>query len=72
MNFVMAQQNAAMITNYARYSDGIKGADAFVEPALAAAPAINPPADAPAPEFIPTCSPAATALTCKVWTKLMN
>ena len=64
--------NVAMITNYARYSNGIKGTDAFAEPALAVAPEINPPADAPAPEFIPTCSPAATALIDKVWTKLVN
>ncbi len=72
VNFVMAPENAAMITNYARYSNGIKGSEAFIEPALAAAPEINPPADAPAPEFIPTCSPEATALIDKVWTKLMN
>ena len=49
-----------------------RGSEAFIEPALAAAPEINPPADAPAPEFIPTCSPEATALIDKVWTKLMN
>ncbi len=61
-----------MITNYARRSNGNKGSEAFIEPALAAAPEINPPAGAPAPEFIPTCSPEATALIDKVWTKLMN
>jgi spermidine/putrescine transport system substrate-binding protein len=72
INFAMAPENAAMITNYARYSNGIRGSEAFVEPALAAAPEITPPADAPAPEFIPTCSPKATALIDKVWTKLMN
>lgn len=72
INFAMAPENAAMITNYARYSNGIKGAQAFIEPALVAAPEITPPADAPAPEFIPTCSPTATALIDKVWTKLMN
>jgi spermidine/putrescine transport system substrate-binding protein len=72
VNFDMHPEIAAMITNYARYSNGIKGSAAFIEPALAAAPKINPPADAPAPEFIPTCSPEATALIDKVWTKLMN
>ena len=61
-----------MITNYARYSNGIKGFEAFIDRALAAAPEITSPADAPAPEFIPTCSPEATALIDKVWTKLMN
>ena len=72
VNFVMLPENAAMITNYARYSNGIRGAEAFIDPVLAAAPEVNPPADAPAPEFIPTCSPTATALIDKVWTKLMN
>jgi spermidine/putrescine transport system substrate-binding protein len=72
VNFVMAPENAAMIINYSCCSNGIKGSEAFIEPALAAAPEINPPADAPAPEFIPTCSPKATALIDKVWTKLMN
>lgn len=72
INFAMAPENAAMITNYARYSNGIKGSEAFIDPALASAPEIVPPADAPAPEFLPTCSPAATALVDKVWTKLMN
>lgn len=72
INFAMAPENTAMITNYARYSDGIKGSETFVEPVLAAAPEITPPADAPAREFIPTCSSAATALIEKVWTKLLN
>lgn len=49
-----------MITNRARYANGIKGSEGFVEPALAAAPEITPPADAPAREFIPACSAAVT------------
>ena len=72
INFVMGPENAAMIANCARYSNGIKGSEAFIEPALPASPEINPPADAPAPEFIPTCSAEATALIDKVRTKLMN
>ena len=72
LNFMMAPENAAMVTTYARYGNGIKGSEAFIDPALANAPEITPPADAPAPEFIPTCSPEATALVDKVWTKLMN
>ena len=51
-----------MISNRARCSNGIKGAEAVIEPALATAPEINPPA----PGIIPACSPAATALMNKV------
>ncbi|WP_299848824.1 extracellular solute-binding protein [uncultured Roseovarius sp.] len=72
INFVMAPENAAMITNYARYSNGIKGSDAFVDPDLAAAPEMTPPADVPAPEFIPVCSPESIELYDRIWTKLMN
>jgi spermidine/putrescine transport system substrate-binding protein len=72
INFAMAPENTAMITTYARYSNGIKGSEAFIEPALAAAPEVTPPADAPASEFVPTCSPEAAALTDRVWAKLMN
>lgn len=72
INFVMAPENAAMITNYARYSNGIKGSEAFVEPALSTAPEMIPPANAPAPEFVPTCSPESIELYDRVWTKLMN
>lgn len=72
INFVMAPENAAKITNYARYSNGIKGSEAFVDAELSDAPEMTPPADAPAPEFIPTCSPESTALYDRVWTKLLN
>ena len=72
INFMIAPENAAMVTNSALYSNGIKGSEAFVEAALAAAAELNPLADTPAPEFIPTCSPASVALTDNVWTKLMN
>lgn len=72
INFVMAPENAAMVTNYARYSNGIKGSDAYVEAGLANSPEMNPPADAPAPEFVPTCSPELTELYDRIWTKLMN
>ena len=58
----MAPERAAMISNRARCSNGIKGAEAVTEPALATAPEINPPA----PGIIPACSPAATALMNKV------
>lgn len=61
-----------MIANCARYANSIKGSEAFVEPALAAAPEITPPADALAPEFIPACPAAATVSIYKVWAKQLN
>jgi spermidine/putrescine transport system substrate-binding protein len=72
VNLIRAPQNAAMNINYARHSNGNNGSDAFIEPALGTAPETNPPEDAPAPEFNPTCSLAAAALVDRVWTKLIN
>lgn len=72
VNFMMAPENAAMVSNYARYSNGIKGSEAFMDAGLSDAPELSPPADAPAPEFIPTCSPASVKLYDRVWTKLLN
>lgn len=72
VNFVMDPENAAMITNYARYSNGIKGSEAFVDKALAAALELNPPSDVAAPEFLSACSPVTTKLYDRVWTKLLR
>jgi spermidine/putrescine transport system substrate-binding protein len=72
VNFMMAPENAAMVSNYARYSNGINGSAAFMDAGLAEAPELTPPADAPAPEFIPTCSPESVKLYDRVWTKLLN
>ncbi len=72
VNFMMAPENAAMVSNYARYSNGIKGSEAFMDAGLSDAPELTPPADAPAPEFIPTCSPESVKLYDRVWTKLLN
>lgn len=72
INFIMDPKNAAMITNYARYANGIKGSEAFVDKALAGAPELSPPESAPAPEFLTACTPAVTKLYDRVWTKLLR
>lgn len=72
VNFMMVPENAAMISNYARYSNGIKGSDQFMDKALALAPEITPPAGAPAPEFVPPCEPQVVKLYDKLWTKLLQ
>jgi spermidine/putrescine transport system substrate-binding protein len=69
-NFIMDPENAAMISNFARYDNGIMGSHAFLDADFANAPEINPPAGSPAPEFVPPCSPEVTEIYNKIWTKL--
>ena len=69
-NFIMDPENAAMISNFARYDNGIMGSHAFLDADFANAPEINPPANAPQPEYVPPCSPEVLAIYNKIWTKL--
>ena len=69
-DFIMDPENAAMISDFARYDNGIAGSHAFHEPEFAGAPEINPPAGAPEPEFVPPCPPEVIEIYNKIWTNL--
>ncbi len=69
-NFLMAPENAALISDFARFQNGILGSKAFMEKDFAAAPEINPPAGTPEAEFVPPCSPEVIEIYNKIWTKL--
>jgi spermidine/putrescine transport system substrate-binding protein len=69
-DFIMLPENAAMISNFARYANGITGSKEFMEKDFAAAPEINPPAGTPEAEFVPPCSPDVIEIYNKIWTKL--
>ncbi len=69
-NFIMDPENAAMISNFARYDNGIVGSHKFLDANFATAPEINPPAGAPAGEFVPPCDSAVIEIYNKIWTKL--
>ena len=70
LDFIMAPDNAALISDFARYANGIKGSDAFMDPEMLAAPEIIMPAGAPAPDFVPPCDEEVVALYNKIWTNL--
>jgi spermidine/putrescine transport system substrate-binding protein len=73
MNFVMAPENAAMISNFAKYANGIKGSEAFMDPAMKDAPELKVPAEFEAAgEFLTLCPPDVTELYSKVWTEVMK
>jgi len=69
-NFVMDPQNAALISNFARYANGIAGSEKYMDKDMAEAPEIVMPADAPAPEFLPPCDEDTVKLYNAIWTEL--
>ncbi|MGD9479480.1 extracellular solute-binding protein [Shinella sp. G-2] len=73
MNFVMAPENAALISAFARYGNGIKGSEAFMPEDMKNAPEVNiPEASKAAGSFNLACSPEVQQLYTKIWTDLMK
>ncbi len=72
MNFMLEPENAATLTNFARYTAGVLGTEPFLEPELTTALELNPPKGAPAPEFVPPCSPEVVKFYDRIWTNLLK
>ncbi len=72
-NFAMDPENAALISAFARYANGIKGSDAFMPDDMKDAPEIIiDPSLADAGKFLPACSPEATTMYTAIWTELQK
>ena len=72
-NFIMVPDNAAMISNFARYANGIIGSEAHMDPAMGEAPEVAIPAElAGAGEVAKTCSPDVTKIYTKIWLELQK
>jgi len=72
-NFLMQPENAALISAFARYANGIKGSEVFMPDDMKGAEEIEIPSDlAGAGIFLPTCSPEATELYTAIWTELQK
>jgi spermidine/putrescine transport system substrate-binding protein len=73
MNFIMQPENAALISNFAKYANGIKGSEAFIEDAMKGAPEITPTAEQTAKgEFMLPCAPEVTDIYTKIWTDVLK
>jgi spermidine/putrescine transport system substrate-binding protein len=72
-NFIMDPENAAMISAFARYANGIAGSDAFMPADMKGAHELNVPEDMKAKgEFIKLCDPATQEIYTKIWTELQK
>ncbi len=71
MNFIMAPENAAMISNFAKYANGIKGSEQFMDPEMQGAPELTLPEDNSG-VFVETCPPEVNELMTRIWTDLQK
>ncbi|QHQ36063.1 extracellular solute-binding protein [Algicella marina] len=73
LDFIMEPENAAMISAFARYANGIEGAEEFMPEEMKTAPEIVVPDEfVSAGKFLPTCPPSATELYTAIWTELVK
>jgi spermidine/putrescine transport system substrate-binding protein len=73
INFVLEPENAAMISNFARYANGVTGSEAFMDEVMREAPEIVvAPELAAAGKFSPACSQEVNDLQSQIWTEVLQ
>ncbi len=72
MNFLMAPENAAMVSNFARYANSIKGSEKYMDAQMPTAPEIIGYEGAGEPQFIEACGPEINKMYTKIWNNLLK
>lgn len=73
INFILEPENAAMLSNFARYGNGVEGSQEFLDEVMRNAPEINIPEElADAGYFSETCPPEVQELFTQIWTELLR
>ena len=72
INFIMAPENAAMISNFACYAHCNEGSEKYMAAEMAKAPEIIGYEGAGKPEFIPPCPQEVQKMYTKIWNNLLK
>ena len=73
MDFIMEPENAAALSAFARYGNGITGSDVFMPEDMKTAPEIVTPAEYVANgDFVVACSGKALEYQTAIWTELQK
>ena len=70
MDFLLEPENAAAVTNFARYAAGVEGVSDLLDEELRTLPEGNPPASAGPAVFIEVCDEQTQAVYDQIWTNL--
>jgi spermidine/putrescine transport system substrate-binding protein len=70
-NFIMDPENAALISAFARYDNGISGTEKFLPKDMIGAPEITPPAGFKE-IFVPACPQDVAEIYQKIWNNVMK
>ena len=71
MDFIMAPENAALITAYSGFANAVRGSEAFLPAELRDAPELDPAAAARG-VFLTACPPEANEFVTRIWTELQR
>jgi spermidine/putrescine transport system substrate-binding protein len=72
-NFIMEPENAALISAFAKYANGVKGSEAFMPDELKNAPEIVVPAEfVDKGSFQLSCPPEVNDIYTAIWTELQK
>lgn len=73
LEFILKPENAALISNFARYGNGIAGSEAFMDEVMKTAPeVVIPDEHKAAGEFPPTCNEKSREYMTAIWTELLK
>lgn len=73
LDFISLPENAALISAFARYPNGITGSEAFMPADMQTAPEVNiPEASKAAGHFLPTCTGKSMEYMTAIWTELQK